>query len=176
MLSAIGLATAKMVTETYTSSISWVAPTGVGNLISVSGYGAVGSNGTSSTRVTSYDQRRIRYFYGHDGTTTASFQGITSNIPGSDPGSYCDPIVNTPSDPTYYSYQDCYDTVQTHSTTTTTPTTQGDSTTGFGQVFPGSYGAIAQSTTKFTNITVTPGSSYTLTVASGGMITFSYYK
>ena len=55
-----------------------------------------------------------------------------------------------------------------------TPATNGTNTTGFSQTFAGGTGGPATPVT-YTNVAVTPGSSYTLTIPSGGYITITYY-
>lgn len=55
----------------------------------------------------------------------------------------------------------------------------GTAATGISQTFPGGAysGGIGYpaSTTTFTNVTVTPGASYSLSIPSGGQISISYY-
>lgn len=51
----------------------------------------------------------------------------------------------------------------------------GDNTTGFGQTFAGGTGGAATPAT-YTNVAVTAGQTYTLTIPSGGSLQFSYYS
>jgi hypothetical protein len=54
------------------------------------------------------------------------------------------------------------------------PAFVGAASTALGQTFPGgSYGPAT--TTTYTNVAVTPGNTYTISVASGGSITIQYY-
>ena len=59
----------------------------------------------------------------------------------------------------------------------------GTATTGFGRTFPGGTltgttpfrTAVAPSTTTFTNVAITPGTTYNIVVPSGGSLTITYY-
>jgi hypothetical protein len=59
----------------------------------------------------------------------------------------------------------------------------GTATTGFGKTFPGGTltgttpfrTAVAPSTTTFTNVAITPGTTYNIVVPSGGSLTITYY-
>lgn len=53
-------------------------------------------------------------------------------------------------------------------------TTQGASSTAIGRTFPGGDGGPA-GTTTYTNVSVTPGTSYSIVVPSGGSVTLQYY-
>lgn len=53
-------------------------------------------------------------------------------------------------------------------------TTVGASSTAIGRTFPGGDGGPA-GTTTFTNVSVTPGTSYSIVVPSGGSVTLQYY-
>lgn len=60
------------------------------------------------------------------------------------------------------------------STSYHTPAFVGASSTAIGKTFPGgSYGPA--STTTYTDVAVTPGNSYAISVASGGSVTIQYY-
>jgi hypothetical protein len=54
------------------------------------------------------------------------------------------------------------------------PGFQGASSTGLGKTFPGGNGG-PPSTTSFSNVAVTPGVSYPISVAPGGSVTLQYY-
>lgn len=53
--------------------------------------------------------------------------------------------------------------------------TTGASATGFGKTFPGGVGGAA-TVTNFSNVPVTPLSSYNVVVPAGGSITITYYQ
>jgi hypothetical protein len=53
-------------------------------------------------------------------------------------------------------------------------TTTGASSTAIGRTFPGGDGGPA-GTTTYTNVSVTPGTSYSIVVPSGGSVTLQYY-
>lgn len=53
-------------------------------------------------------------------------------------------------------------------------TTVGASSTAIGRTFPGGDGGPA-GTTTYTNVSVTPGASYSIVVPSGGSVTLQYY-
>lgn len=54
------------------------------------------------------------------------------------------------------------------------PGFQGASSTGLGKTFPGGNGTTSP-LTSFSNVAVTPGVSYPITVAPGGSVTLQYY-
>ena len=54
------------------------------------------------------------------------------------------------------------------------PGFQGASSTGLGKTFPGGNGG-PPSTTTYTNVAVTPGVSYPISIAPGGSVTLQYY-
>ena len=59
----------------------------------------------------------------------------------------------------------------------------GTATTGFGKTFPGGTltgtepyrTTVAPATTTFTNVAITPGTTYNIVVPSGGSLTITYY-
>lgn len=55
-----------------------------------------------------------------------------------------------------------------------TPGFQGSSSTAIGKTFPGGNGTTSPTTT-FTDVAVTPGVSYPISVAPGGSVTLQYY-
>lgn len=56
------------------------------------------------------------------------------------------------------------------------PATTGASATGFGRTFPGSTGDVQPTITAYTDIPVTPGTGYALSIPAGGFITITYIK
>ena len=53
--------------------------------------------------------------------------------------------------------------------------TAGSASAGFGLNFPGGVGGSAP-TTSYTNVAITPGGSYLLTIPAGGSLTITYYQ
>jgi hypothetical protein len=163
------------VTVTFTANDVLPVPQGV-SAVDMTGYGARGVNGSSGT-VTQYRRRLTVYGVRRsDGATVTAFSEL-QKLSGTKPalGSYCDPQVETPSNPTYSSNQACYSEFTDTSYSYTTPPTTGASATGIGKTFPGSLGNVTQTPVTFNNISVTSGSSYNIVVPAGGSITISYY-
>lgn len=170
-----------LVSQTFTSSQTWVAPAGVSMLATVGGGGAAGAadyytggDTTPGAKTVMYDQFLIAKpggtdYHSHsegtwsgstqpENTYTRSYIGDTSNV---------------------YDYNDVY-TSYVQAPDTTTPlvyhaATTGASTTGFGQTFVGGTGGAA-TTSTVSNVAVTPGASYTLSIPSGGSITITYFQ
>ncbi|MDF3073471.1 MAG: hypothetical protein K0S54_1138 [Alphaproteobacteria bacterium] len=172
MLAALG--SRKLVTETFTANTTWPAPAAVYVLATASGYGARGTN-ASSTTVTQYSRTTTLYKHKRAGGFDTESLGTSTGLPGAKPADYCDAQQSTPNDPTYDYFQQCYAFTDT-SYTTNTPIKTGASATGFGKTFPGSTGNVAQTPVSFSDIPVTPGSSYSIVVPSGGSITITYLK
>jgi len=72
----------------------------------------------------------------------------------------------------YVGYTEC--TYYTDTSGGGSSPTTGPSATGFGRTFPGGLGGAA-TPTAYSNVPVTPGTSYSITVPSGGSITITYY-
>lgn len=159
---------AQLVTVAFDKNGTLVVPAGVSS-VSVSGYGARGTDGFSGTvsryRRTQVIHRYVDYVYRR--TDTDLGYGF-----GSMPGSYCEPeIIISPGN----SVQECM-IYSDASYTENRPPTTGASATGLGKTFPGSYGNTAPALTSFTNVPVTGGASYNIVVPAGGLITVTYYQ
>lgn len=163
-----------LVTRTFTSSQSFTVPFGVSNLVTASGDGADGNPGYYGPN--GYQETITHNYTRRDGSGVDVVSGTLSPVYGEPkPADYYEPhITFSMSDSTVYSGDDIY-----HSFSTVpgvyTPATTGPASTGFGKTFPGGVGVPA-STTSFTNVAVTGGSSYPLVVPSGGSITITYYQ
>jgi hypothetical protein len=171
----------KLVTETITSSRTWVAPTSTNRIETAGGYGAAGTPYDPGTP----DQHgwyciTTVTFHKRDGSgvdQTAS-QGPNHLDGSAVPSNYCDPTVfYTTAQSANYDYSTtCYNFYAvTVAGTPPTPATTGASTTAFGKTFPGGTGGPA-STTTFNSISISPGASYPISIPAGGSLTISYYK
>jgi hypothetical protein len=172
LLLAMATGGRQQITQTFTSSTTWVCPAGVTNLETVSGYGARG-NDEYDYLVAAYQGGYATETYYRDGRVESDFGSIPFTY-GNEPADYCKTTEYSSNHPsgishttTCYSYSDA-------SYYETQPTTTGSSTLAFGKTFPGSYGDVQPSTTTYSNIAVVPGQSYTLTVR--GRITLNYWK
>lgn len=154
-------------TKTFTSNGSFPVPAGVTSL-DLSGRGAAGTP-AHDTYIQQYQRTTTVYqYYASSGTTNQSVID-QQTFYGTPPANYCDDQFLQPNGDitqTCYSYQDT--SYMRHYNATT-----GASASGFGKVFPGGTGGTAP-TTSFTNVTVTGGASYSITVPSGGSITITY--
>lgn len=174
----------KLVSQTVSASTVYTTPYGVTTLASLSGQGAAGTPGTAayddpSTTTTSNDKTETWYYRRSDGgpddVTTVTTHNAWS---GTQPDNTSD--TQPVSDGVHYEVT--YIVIYSTNTTTTPGThhdgvspTTGASAFGFGKTFPGGTGGAA-SVTSFTNVAVTENTAYTLTVPSGGSITFTYYR
>lgn len=158
-------------TVSFTTSGTWVCPAGV-SIVDAAGKGARGVNGQPASSYY-YETKQIFATRRSDGVRVlVSSDRVFKN--GTPPhNGYCNPVVNSPTDPTYSSNQTCYAIDGVGTFPATSPTT-GASSTGLGKSFPGSLGNNTVATTSFEDIPVTAGSSYTMTIATGGSITITY--
>lgn len=163
---------------TFTSSQMWVAPANVALLVNLSGHG---TNGTAATGahayvdyIDSYSQRTYRYT---DGSMSSDPEVHTAHYASSSkPADYCDPPTLAEGVPGLESYTDCFRyTLTTVDNGNYVPPTDGVDATGFGKTFPGGIAGPA-STTSFSNVAVTPFSSYSLVIPTGASITITYYQ
>jgi hypothetical protein len=163
--------------QTFTQNATVTFPAGVTS-VDMTGYGARGQAG-STGRVRQY-KRDITY-YGirkSDGAAVVDYQQFGVETYGVSPGNgnaYCDPPVATGPGSPYSSTQACYSNFVDTSYDFTNPPTTGASATGIGRTFPGSTGNVAQTTTGFSGVAVTAGTSYNLVIPAGGLITINYY-
>ncbi|QYG03892.1 hypothetical protein [Massilia sp. NP310] len=158
---------AQPVTATFDKNGPLVVPAGVSS-VSISGYGARGTDGFSGTvrryRRTQVIHRYVDYVYRR--TDTDLGYGF-----GSMPGSYCEPeTIFSPGN----SVQECM-IYSDASYTENKPPTTGTSATGLGKTFPGSYGDTAPAKTSLPSVPVTGGASYNIVVPAGGLVTVTYY-
>ena len=159
----------QLVTVTFTSSAVWPAPAGLTVIDSAVGKGAPGSPGSPDAQ--SWSAVYDTIFYRKDGTQELS--SSSGNGLGPIPGpSGCDPYQPLPGSDIYNGFVSCVAYSDT-SGGGSSPTT-GASATGFGRTFPGGLGGAAPPT-AYSNVPVTPGTSYSITVPSGGSITITYY-
>lgn len=199
-------------TRTFSTSQTFVMPTGVTRLLKLSGRGEDGATvwnnstftaGTIGSSTTGGTLIGASLTYG---TTAAGAQAYLDSLNTGGTGQRTISPANAPRwrwDSTASQWrQDTFggmisstvrgSAVQTGTTwsltgTITTPptartyqgqiealgTTPGADTTGFGLVFDGGTSGAAV-IENFTNVAVTPGTSYPLTIATGGFITITY--
>ena len=162
--------------QSFTQNSTVTFPAGVTS-VDMNGYGARGQAG-STIRVRQY-KRDVSY-YGtrrSDGVTvvdrTVYGQQASGPLPAT--SSYCDPPAPTGSQSEYSSTTTCYSNFVDNSYNYTQPPTTGTSATGLSRTFPGSTGDVAQTTTGFSGVAVTAGTSYNLVIPAGGLITINYY-
>lgn len=156
----------RLVTETFTSSRTWVAPLTTTKIESMTGKGGTGD---ASVWTGNYDyvKRYIRTGPGVEPTETFEYVGT---YPGHAPADYCDPPEPITTISGHTSQQLCHE-YQDEMTIATT----GASTTGFGQTFVGGTGGAATPSTV-TNVATTAGASYSLVIPSGGSLSITYYR
>lgn len=159
-------------TKTFTSNATWPAPTGVSLLKTATGHGGRGGT-TAGTRVARYTLRTYDQVQHADGSIANNTLGNYGPYDGEAPAGYCDPW----SDYDAYGVRShiCYD-YSDASTTTDGGTYTGTSSTGFGKVFPGSSGNTTPKDVSFTDVAITAGKSYAVTVPSGGSITITWME
>lgn len=170
-----GKAFGTVITKSYDTTSTWVAPPDVRWINVVYGYGSRGeNNGGTSTRWRSWRATRWNSCDG-SGRTVVEDQG-TNEYLYSDPGAgYCEleyAASGTKNGMVYCSMQYC-PTLYTPESYNSGPST-GASATAFSKSFPGSYGNVTPSTTQYNGIPVTPGTSYQIYVPAGGRVWFSY--
>lgn len=184
MFSACGIAVSRLTSQTFSAgSYNWTAPGTTSRIASMTGVGSPGQasyqdpSGWQATSTTT----QIRRDGGANSVNSNTAAPVTNG--SAKPSNYCDPVQyycnpNTDTNCTigstvYSSSQTCYSystyTGASHASTT------GASTNAFGKTFPGGNGGAGTNTT-FTNVAVTSGSSYPITVPTGGTLTISYYK
>lgn len=173
MLLAFGSKSAKKVfTATFTANGTWVCPAGV-TAADISGYGARGTN-AQSNRVNCYYRNQTIYATRRSDNLDDVIPGNREFFIGVIPGpAYCTPYTSTPSDTRYSQNRTCY-SYDDASYTNNTPASTGASATGLGKTMPGSYTNVQQTTTSFTGVVVTPGTSYPIVVPFGGTVTISW--
>lgn len=219
-----GAGVRKLVTQTFTSNTSWVAPGFLTQLVSAAGYGSAAVADTATSGVVAehrvfaaaVDQTTPPYllwetidagadasaasiaansgtnqinmnskFYFVDSADDYGFftvpeptwivgNSYTKSIAGSHPTTG-DVLYSQLTGGGYIGWTVSADYIALGS--------NGTATTGFGKNFPGGTltgsepyrTAVAPSTTTFTNVAVTPGTTYSIVVPSGGSLTISYY-
>lgn len=159
-------------TVTLTSSVtSYTVPLSVSNLKTAVGKGSDGSS-PSNYYVQRYECRtytnsRVR----STGEVHVTDQGTTTGY-GTVPSNYCDPATPLPSNPTYSETWNCYYFTDT-SYWDYAPGTNGTASTAFGKTFPGGAEGPAP-TTSYSNVAVTPGQAYPVSIPPGGYITITF--
>lgn len=172
-----------LTTKIYYSSTTWKAPASTTSIITLSGLGGVGSQGYSY--VTGYTMVKTvktsafippyPSIYTEVINTTVTTYPTTYDAPipsGSGYSYYLGPSTGTIAetqpgyryDTTTYSKRTDYETV---------PDVFGGSATAFGKTFVGTYGSAPVKGTYY-DLPVVPNQTYTITVPSGGMVTFTY--
>lgn len=165
----------EFVTQTFTTSQTWVAPGGVIQIVSLVGKGSDGSSSYYSYTdpdVTTYTMNRLGQITYPDGSTSNFVaESYPSTAGAALPSSYCE---NTrPTGERYcYAYLKTSQTTpgQTHSGYNNT---DGTATTGFGYTFAGGVAAPA-TPVSLANLATTPGTGYPLVIPAGGSITITY--
>lgn len=157
------------VTETITSSRTWVAPARTTMLVSLAGRGQDGTPYVPGQ--SGYDTYSTATYYPPNNGTPQqgplTFVGTTYGA--SPPNPYCTGVQNQDGsrNETCYSYIE-FDLSK--------PKTIGANTTGFNKTFAGGDGVPAVAPAPYTNVPVTPNAPYNLVVPSGGYLTLTYYK
>lgn len=159
----------QQVTETFTANTTWPAPLTTNRIDSATGKGGAGAPGLVTH---SYDRYVESWHYINFAQVSHAPKSFQGHFSGSAPDDYWE-RVDDPTDSTGGSWTDFNWTFleQSH---TGTPST-GPSTTAFGQTFPGGTGGPATITT-ITNVAITPGASYNISVPPGGSLTITYFK
>lgn len=163
-----GKAFGTVITKSYDTTSTWVAPGDVRWINVVYGFGSRGQDASNQlvrmysklSTITRITPTGTRYTYADMG------YGY-----GSVPAPYCNPRYDDPYEANN-SVQECFSFTD-ESYTDTSPTT-GASATAFSKSFPGSTGNVTPSTTQYNGIPVTPGTSYQIYVPAGGRVWFSY--
>lgn len=163
----------RMVTQTFTADATWTPGPTVTRIDKLVGKGSDGTT-TSSTSETWHTVTIVTTYSLRSG----GFTRVTTNggdQPGPAPANYCDDYVYTPDDPTYDFHRTCYQFTQY---TEVIPATQspGIAAQGFGKSFPGGPGGLPATPLTYTNLPVTPGQPYPMTIVSNGYITISYLE
>lgn len=176
-----GAGTRSLMTQTFTSNATWVAPATTTRLETASGSGAAGtppSGGTPDQHgwFTLFIDTFHRRDTGEPVQTSSQGPNVMDGSPM--PDNYCDPqqFFTLEESSVYSDVTTCYShlSVTVAGTPGTAPTT-GANTTGFGQFFPGGTGGAA-STVSFTAVPVTPNTGYPIVVPSGGSLTITWYQ
>lgn len=157
---------------TITVNQNFVVPPGV-TKVNISGSGARGVDG-NQYYVQRYRQDQYDEFYARPGYLNNSVLTVTRFGDGAVPTNYCTAFTETPNDPIYEGYRICL----YHSDASYlagTPTSTGATATAFGKSFPGSYGNTAPQVLTFTDVAVTPGTTYPI-APNGGSITITYIE
>lgn len=161
-----------LVTETFASSRTWVAPLTTSKIESMTGEGA---DGTTTTDY--YIESYVYYQYRRDGgpvlyTSDPEYTGRSVSTAGAvAPDGFCLAYESGEWGILGNERATCYTFNKTGETISTT----GASTTGFGQTFAGGIGVTATPSTV-TNVTITAGASYSLVIPSGGSLSITYYR
>lgn len=211
----LGAAPLNLQTTTFTSSTSWVAPTGVTNLLVLTGKGGDGEpfsegwsyqnigiaaysyewgdaggsaeltptyeqvtgyangvlaeiNGSTSDRTVTWTE--YRYFYNPTTQKTTVEASYTSKRIRGTAVKYVGPWDNSSGQLVLGIGSGWYMAGEQYFASG--PTT-GDTTTAFSNTYPGGVGGAATPITT-TNVSVTPGQTYGITVGAGGYVTFQY--
>ena len=146
----------------------FTVPAGVTKIESITGRGGEGYPATEGPdgymRRTTYKEFRA------DNTQIGSTKTTYEFFEGPTPSDYCQGFMG--SGTSYHHSETCYYHTYMDGDTNAT---FGPDTTAFGKTFPGGYGGPASSA-SFTQVPVNPGQEYTLVVASGGSLSFNYFK
>lgn len=163
---------ASTVTVIFNSSQSWTVPTGVTNLVTMSGKGQKGTSGLGDRFYTTYTYVTVTYEPGYGTNSEAGPNYAGKTYSSTTPADYCTTEYESFSRKTTrvcYSHYTDFDEG--------TPTT-GASTTFIGstvnKAFPGTTGNVTVPTTTFNNTAVTAGEVVTVTVPTSGTLTITY--
>lgn len=163
------------ISQSYSPYAQWGELWGQANFARNTLIASIGGYGPSSV-LTSYE------FY-IDSTTGATAN--TWSVPNANASDYSGLIVNSVGAITTQGYTQTSGNILANTLTFgvngfnfdinfTIPGFQGSSSTGLGKTFPGGNGTTAP-LTSFSNVAVTPGVSYPISVAPGGSVTLQYY-
>jgi hypothetical protein len=170
-----------MITEKiFTASQSFVIPSGITNLKTVSGFGGKGKDGYwagGDFVQGGGDVEHITIYHRKDGTAEApiySYGTWTGDVVPERHYSY----IYIGDSSTVYNYRE-YERLYTGTGSYYTveywvEETRGASTTGFGKTFLGGWGNVYGTPVTHNNVAVVSGSSHSLTIRSGTNITINY--
>lgn len=157
-----------LVTRTFTSTQIVTIPATVTMLYELSGKGQDGTPAIAGAF--GYTTQSVTLSYNAQGEQEGSLTTDWGTTYGSrGPDNYC---TTSGPDQAGYTYETCW---FYEGFDESTPATTGSKTLGFGKTFPGGVGGPAVPA-NYTNISVTPGMPYPLTIPTGGSITISYYE
>ena len=171
-------------TKIFYTSGTWTAPMSTNKLITLAGWGGAGSPGYTQfdgyTMVAKTETSAFRPPYPSIYTeviaTSYSYSATTADapVPASSAYSYYTQTGGTTIETTQPYYRYVSTTYSKRTDYTTVPAQFGGNSTAFGKTFNGGYAGTVPATVSFTDVPVVPGTTYSITVPSGGRVTFTY--